>query len=74
MIFSLNQLQYIIQVPTIYNRSHIVGKRDNYSNVVQYVILGWFKLYSGVPKVFISTSIVIFPIPYAQRTTTKEKN
>ena len=37
-------------------------------------VLGWFKLCSGVPKVFISTSIVIFPIPYAQRTTTKEKN
>ena len=36
--------------------------------------IGWFKLYSGVPKVFISTSIVIFPIPYASRTTANEKN
>ena len=36
-------------------------------------ILGWFKLYSMLPKVFIFTSIVIFPISYVPQVNLNQK-
>ena len=41
--------------------------------VTLYVQLGWFKLYSIVPKVFIFTSIVIFPISYVPQVNLNQK-
>ena len=36
-------------------------------------VLGWLKLYTDVPKVFILISIVIFPIPYAHKSSPRQK-
>ena len=36
-------------------------------------MLGWLKLYTNVPKVFILISIVIFPIPYAHKSSPRQK-
>ena len=35
--------------------------------------LGWFKLCSGLPKVFYDISTVIFPIAYAPKASPSEK-
>ena len=51
--------------------SHIIKSVHEIS--FKKLILGWFKLYSIVPKVFIFTSTVIFPISYVPQVNLNQK-
>ena len=53
------------------------GSSDTYTcNVISclHVLLGWFKLYRGVPKLLVFISTVIFPIALPLRSSPNEKN